>query len=70
MQRFLVRVEQNVVGGFVFSPPREGEGAGDGIPVGMSVGAYVPATHVSSPPETSRTHIGLFLHFFLLSDGQ
>ena len=37
MQRFLVRVEQNVVGGFVFSPPREGEGAGDGIPVGMSV---------------------------------
>jgi len=75
MQRFLVRAEQNVVGfevGVTVLEVRStaSEGAQEGSPVGVSVGAYVPATHTSSPPDTARTHIGLLLHFFLFSDGQ
>ena len=92
MQRFLARLEQNVVGEIVgvldSFRPRSDVSHRYELPVkrhvliqlefklttsstvGDSVGAYVPATHTSSPPDTARTHIGLFLHFFLLSDGQ
>jgi len=75
MHRFLVREEQNAVGagvgGTVLNRSISSEGAQEGSPAGVPVGAYVPARHTSSPPgDAARTQIGLFLHIFLFSDGQ
>jgi len=73
--RFLLRVEQKVDGeidgvGVLDSTCSTVEGASEGQAVGDSVGGYVPATHASSSPDPTRTQIGLFVHFFLFSDGQ